>query len=254
MYISRNDLETALNGTIARKNLISKQLAQYGNEYLVCRLRNNRVYYSEKLNGKEVGITKNKDRIYNLMMKEYLLRQLKVLYGNEKAVSSCLNNYQDLTPDIILDDLRERFPSAPIDCILHKSDDDWSNQPYEKNPYHKEHLQFLTTNSVLVRSKSEREIANTLEALNIPYQSDVLVKCSDTIYYADFIIRRPDNSKVIWEHFGRENDSSYMSKNQQRIKDYMKLGYRPWDNLIWTLDSDLKDSNNIRKIINRFLL
>ena len=58
----------------------------------------------------------------------------------------------------------------------------------------------------------------------------------------------------MWEHFGRENDTVYMAKNAVKIKDYISLGYRPWEDLIWTLDSDIKDSRNIRRIIQRFIL
>ncbi len=254
MYISKIDLITALEGVRKRKAMIIDYLEAVGDSRIVCRAKDSRVYYSEVKNNKEAGISKNKKRIYELMLKEFYREQLKILIANERALEYCLKHYQDHHTDAILDKLSVRFTDAAVKDILCSSVSDWSKQPYEKNPFYKENYEFVTTNGVLVRSKSEREIANALEAAGLQYQSDVLIECDDEHYYADFLIMRPDRTKAIWEHFGREHDKVYMAKNQQRIKDYISIGYRPWDNLIWTLDSDLKSNKTIRNIIQRFLL
>ena len=254
MYISKSELTSLLNGTRKRKDNISKTLSSFGDSKIVCRVKGNRAYYSERNQTGEIGISKNKQRIHDLMLREFWQEQLKQLKLNEKALEHMLRSYNDIYSDDIIQTLSARYSNIPVNDILISSTSDWGKQPYIKNPYHEEDYQYSTTNNILVRSKSEREIANALEAAGLPYQNDVLVKCGSTNYYADFIIMRPNKTKVIWEHFGRENDTAYMAKNQQRIKDYMALGYRPWDNLIWTLDSDLKDGKCIRKIINRFLL
>lgn len=126
---------------------------------------------------------------------------------------------------------------------------------YIKNPTYPENLKYITTNGVVMRSKSEREIGNALEAAGLYYQSDVKVICGDRYYYADFLIYCPDGRIVIWEHFGLEDDAEYMAKNMVKISDYInELGYRPWKDLIWTYDSDIEDSRVIREIISRFLL
>ena len=254
MYISKSELSALLAGTRKRIDSINNSLSSYGDSKIVCRVKGDRAYYSERNQHGEIGISKNKQRIHDLMLREFWNEQLKQLELNEKALKHVLKSYNDIYSDNIILTLADRYSNIPVNDILISSTSDWGKQPYIKNPYHEEDYQYSTTNNILVRSKSEREIANALEAVGLPYQNDVLIKCSNTIYYADFIVMRPNKTKVIWEHFGRENDTAYMAKNQQRIKDYMALGYRPWDNLIWTLDSDLKDGKTIRKIINRFLL
>lgn len=254
MYISKQQLAASLNGIKNRKSKILKYLESFGDHRLIYRIKKDRIYYSDKSGLKEVGISNNIDRIHSLMMKEYLREQLKILEANEMAIEQCLKKYEDIYVENIIDILVKRYPGTPVNDILKYYDTDWGKQHYEKNPFYSEDYKYLTTNGVLVRSKSEREIANSLEAANLQYQSDVLIECGDEHYYADFLILRPDKTKVIWEHFGREHDKIYMAKSSQRIKDYISIGYRPWNDLIWTLESDLKDSNTIRKIIDRFLL
>ena len=254
MYFKKSEIAQAIRGNRKHLHALQNELEQIGSSRLVCRKQNGRIFFTEYNNKKEKGITRNKERIQQLARKEYLLAYTKILSTNINALLEFYNKYNDSTPEDIIKLLDKSHPNLPPEIILHPSNDNWASRDYDKNPFHKEHLQFYTNGGVVVRSKSEREIGNMLETMGIPYRYDVKIVCGKQVYYADFFIKRADGSFLIWEHFGREDDRAYMAKNEVRIRDYMALGYRPWDNLIWTRDSDIKDSRIIRKIIKRFIL
>jgi len=254
MYLTKKDFEDILHGTEKRISMINNELEQLKGSILVCRKKGNRIYYSERRGKQEVGISKNKERIYQLLKGYYLKLQLDALENNRILFNACKNKYVDLSSEYMLEKMSEKYKDIPIEEIMTRSYDDWGKRRYEKNPYYEENLKFETNNGILVRSKSERQIANALEELNIQYRYDAAIDCDDVKHYADFLIKRPDGSLLIWEHFGREHDRQYMAKNRERIKDYISIGYRPWDDLVWTLESDLNDSKTIRRIVKRFIL
>lgn len=259
MVYSVDEFKTSYDHMLKQASNINKKLSQYEGCHIVCRKRDSHVYFSERYRHddgdlKEIGITKDKDRVYALTHAEYLRQQLDILENNMKVIEICLNKYQDPSPAEIEKRLAVKCPNLPVAKILFSKKDTWNKDPYVKNPFYKEHLQFVTTNGLVVRSKSEKEIANNLEAFNIMFRYDALIQCAYANYYADFLIKRPNDSLLIWEHFGREDDEEYMRKNSIRIRHYINEGYRPWKDLIWTLDSDIKDGRVIKHIIKRFIL
>lgn len=254
MYFSKVEFETALKGIDDRINRITCVLDKYGSSRLVCRTKNSNLYYTEHNGNGEIGITKNRERIHALLKCEYLRCQLNTLRQNRKLIENCCNKFVEITSEEIISDLSHKYSALPVRDILLNRSNDWSKQPYQKNPYYQDDLKYITSGGLLVRSKSEREIANGLEEAAVEFRHDALIDCGDVHHYADFLIRRPDGTFLIWEHFGREHDRQYMAKNRERIKDYINIGFKPWDNLVWTLESDLKDPKTIKMIIKRFIL
>lgn len=255
MFFYKRDFEAACLGIEKQIRQLTKEVSRIGPNHIVCRRHGNRLHYVEKRGTKEKGITRNKKRIYALTRREYLLEELKLLKANLKVISSCANTYQDISDEIILDNMSERFAHLPVYDILTTEADKWMEKPFKQNQSHPEHKKYTTTNGVVVRSKSEREIGNALEAAGLRYKYDVQIRCGETVWHADFVIFRADGTEVIWEHLGKLNDSVYSAINSKRIQDYITvLGKRPWDNLIWTTEEDIEDSRNIRTIIRRFLL
>lgn len=241
-------------------NALQKQIEEIQHEldkcpgHLVWRKKHQKIYYSERIDSEEHGITHDIEKIHRLTRKKYLQEYAKHLSNNLKIIKYCAAHYTDLIPEEIAAKLALENPGLPVKAMLASRTDAWASAPYQKNPYYKENLEYSTTSGIVVRSKSEREIGNALEAMKIPYRYDAKITCGDMTYYADFVIKRTDGSLVIWEHFGRTHDKIYRAKSEIRIKDYIHAGYRPWDNLVWTLESDIKDSRNIRKIIRKFIL
>lgn len=154
MYISKAELTSLLNGTRKRKDNIRKTLSSFGDSKVVCRIKGNRAYYSERNQTGEIGISKNKQRIHDLMLREFWHEQLKQLELNEKALKHMLRSYNDIYSDNIIQTLTARYSNIPVNDILISSTSDWGKQPYVKNSYHEEDYQYSTTNNILVRSKS----------------------------------------------------------------------------------------------------
>lgn len=254
MYFRKKEFVQAAEGTKRQIELLEKELCLLNPGMIVCRKRGNRTFYSEVTPDGEKGITKDKRRIREITKAEYLKKQLEILKDNSRLMEYCVKHYKDDQYTEIIDALAVRHPNLPVENILFNNIKKNQKGTREKNPYYPEDLKFVTMNGVYVRSKSEREIGNALESAGIEYESDVLIECGSSRYYADFIITRPNGKKLVWEHFGKENDGSYMAKNSIRVRDYIKLGLRPWEDLIWTLDSDIEDSRVIRRIIQRFIL
>lgn len=255
MLFYKRDFEAARLGMEMQIKQLTKEVSRMGSNNIVCRRHGDRLHYVEKHGSKEKGITRNKKRIYMLTRREYLLEELKLLKANLKIISFCANAYQDISDEIILHNMSERFAHLPVYDILMRDADKWMEKPFKQNRSHSEHKRYITTNGVVVRSKSEREIGNALEAAGLKYKYDVQIKCGETVWHADFVIYRSDGTEVIWEHLGKLNDSVYSAINSQRIKDYITvLGKKPWDDLIWTTESDIEDSRTIRTIIRRFLI
>jgi len=257
MYLKQHEFTAAAHGLQAQIHALEKEIDSISGGRIICRKTKNRIRFSERIGDKEHTITRNTDRIWQLTRKHYIQEELEILHNNLDTLMYCKSNYIDADFDVILSRLADHHPLLPAESILtnYKTEkNSWADEPYEKNPFHPEHLKFITTNGTLVRSKSERDIANALQALNIPHKYDMKITCGDQVYYADFVIQCPDGRIVIWEHFGRTDDKVYCAKNEVRIKDYIAMGYRPWKNLIWTTESDMHDPANIRKIIDRFIL
>ncbi len=257
MYFKQREFSTAARGLQTQIHTLQKELDNIAGGNIVCRKRKNHIHFTERIGNTESGITNNESRILQLTRKNYLQEELKLLQNNLRILNYCSKNYADTDSDTIFSKLAIRCPNLPAKSILLISENEakpWAEKPYEKNPFYPEHLIYPTTNGIIVRSKSERDIANALEALNIPYKYDMKIVCGDMVYYADFVIECPDGRILIWEHFGRTHDKVYCAKNEVRIKDYIEMGYRPWKDLIWTTESDVQDIQNIRKIIQRFIL
>lgn len=254
MYLRRNEFIQASDGMKHQIEVIERRLSNIKPGYIVCRKKGEKTYYSEATGEGEKGITRNPNRIYELVQREFFEKQLEVLKNNKKVLDHCVKCYEETSDDKIIEKLERSHPNLPAKKILLDRSRKKPPNVYQKNPYYPEDLKYITTNGVVLRSKSEREIGNALESVGVGYDSDVLIECGMSRYYADFIITRKNGTKLVWEHFGLEHDETYMAKNEIRIKDYISIGLRPWDNLIWTFDSDIEDSRTIRRIIQRFIL
>lgn len=254
MYFRKKEFEQASKGLKQQIELIEHKISLIKPGDIVCRKRGNNIFYSEITDGGEKGITRNKSRVQELVQIAYFEKQLDVLRNNSAVLDYCVRHYKDDSDKEIKELLMSRHRNLPVDEILFADSAKMKTEVYQKNPYYQENLKYITTNGVILRSKSEREIGNALESVGVEYDSDVLIQCGNARYYADFVIKRKNGTKLVWEHFGREHDDVYMAKNEVRIRDYISIGLRPWDNLVWTLDSDIEDSRTIRQIIQRFIL
>ena len=117
-------------------------------------------------------------------------------------------------------------------------EDTWEGQEYEKNSEYPEQLIVKAPKGEYVRSKSEALIANALYDAGIEYRYECATMIGGIKYYPDFTVRVPGTKITkIWEHFGKIDDPEYFSKMMRKISAYIKAGYVPGVNLIFTFES-----------------
>lgn len=107
-----------------------------------------------------------------------------------------------------------------------------------------------TNNNELVRSKSEKIIADRLAFFDIPYVYEPGLILNEHLKYPDFIIlNKRTRQTFIWEHFGLIDNDEYSSNNLIKIELYERCGYFPGEKLICSFES--KDAPVDSQLIDR---
>ena len=115
---------------------------------------------------------------------------------------------------------------------------------------------FETKRKEKVRSKSELNIANTLEDYGISYKYECPIKLSNGItVYPDFtVLNVRTRQTYYWEHRGMMDDKEYSRHAVLKMKNYMKSGICVGKNLIITEETstDPLGTNEIKMIIKEY--
>lgn len=133
----------------------------------------------------------------------------------------------------------------------------FESMPSAGNPYYDERL-YETDAGEMVRSKSEKIIADMLHKNGIPYQYEPKLKFKNGYYvYPDFAVLNVKKRRTIyWEHLGMISDGEYASKALQKISDYEKNEYYLGENLILSMESETMPLNSrlIERTMEKYLL
>ncbi len=257
-------LKQRLHGLIEKEGAARLKLqnelnmSRGGNLYV--KRTKDKIFYTEYSHGKEVGVGHNKDRVHRLARRNYILGQYKL---GRSYIALLKQLYDQLDRDkaiCSISDKVNQYASLGLDMdkiLLSRQQQEWLNQPYERNPAFPDELKFTTDNNKLMRTKSELIIANRLEHYNIPYLPEKPLWFDYDFYpkYPDFTILKPDGSTIIWEHMGRMDKEDYFIKNSRKIIEYRRNGYSQNTNLIITFEEDIIEPGLIDHIIEcRILL
>ncbi|SDB49938.1 hypothetical protein SAMN02910298_02531 [Pseudobutyrivibrio sp. YE44] len=135
--------------------------------------------------------------------------------------------------------------------------DKWYDEhPGECNQYPKDE-ELKTNRGEIVRSKSEKIIADALDKYGVPYRYEPLLELGYSTIYPDFVILNTRTRKTLyWEHLGIISDIDYATKNLRKIRDYEKQGFLLGRDLILTMEESDKiiDVNLVEQKIKEFLL
>ena len=133
----------------------------------------------------------------------------------------------------------------------------WKSRPYRTNPYRTEDKIHETNCGEYVRSKSERDIANILDSLGIPYRYEAeLVLGRGQVRYPDFtLLDIRTREEIYYEHFGLMDDSGYRRENLQKINEYCENGIILGKNLIFTFEAQGSPLNlkNVKRMLREFM-
>lgn len=133
----------------------------------------------------------------------------------------------------------------------------WYKRDDKFNNYKKENKIHETKSGLMVRSKSEKFIADLLYDYNIPFKYEMAVYLEGyKIVYPDFTILSKDRKQIYWEHLGMLDESRYLNSNILKIEAYRKNGYFLDRDLILTFESSeypLK-SSEVEMLIKNIVL
>lgn len=110
----------------------------------------------------------------------------------------------------------------------------------------------------LVRSKSEKIIADKLAMMGIPYiyETPLYLDGYGTIYPDFTVFNKRTKQEFFWEHFGMMDSPEYSEKAIKKIETYERNGFYYGKNLITTFETKyhIPDMNVLEKKIKAFLM
>jgi hypothetical protein len=217
--------------------------------------------------------TYEKDKIKAIVQKEYDLRIKKELESSSQKLQKFLKSYDLSNIETLYENLHYGRKSL-IDPIIPTTAmiiEEWyQKHPGNTNSYEKD-AAFTTKRGEIVRSKSEKILADAFFDYGLPYQYEPCIELENTINddnqykapggvirkYPDFVILNVRKEKTIyWEHLGRAGEDRYATKNFKKLMEYEKNGFILGDNLIITLESEKTplDIDILHRKIKEFLL
>lgn len=134
----------------------------------------------------------------------------------------------------------------------------WLDVEYKPKEGYEYSLEIVTDKGELVRSKSEKIIADKLFREGVPYRYEYPLELRGygTVYPDFCVLNVRERKELYWEHFGMMDDAEYCEKALHKIECYERNGYYPGKNLLITHETGARpvNSQTISDLINLFLL
>lgn len=209
---------------------------------------------------KQVYLNAKNDELKKLLAQKSYYKDLqKTIDLQIKSLDKILEN-KDLFP---ISDVFYSLPPCrqelvtPIQITDEQFAMEWLNQSFTSNPYPFADDSLKTDRGEIVRSKTEKFIADKLNKLNIPYryEQELYLEYTREVVYPDFTILNKKTRKIYYlEHLGMMGDPSYSRKSINKIKKYVKNNIIPGKDLILTFETDdvIIDTSNLDRIIDSF--
>jgi len=222
---------------------------------------------------KSTGITEDMTRVHRLARRAYLEARIRFIEKTTSRFEAIIEEMEYVQKQCIKKARLTRFNQAGLDLtkiLFTKEQNEWIDEVYTPDPYHRESLKVPTSGGILTRSNSEARIGSNLEAIGLPYRNDDLVEIvagpggarpyRDT-YFADFKVPNLNGGITIHEHFGAFQIDGYSTNALKRLNDYHDFtvyelpGRRVEGNeFTWSFEGDLRNQEKIDQVIRRILL
>ena len=236
------------------------RMAEYSAGTVIAKpFRDHYQYYFKRLNEKKEYIPMAEVSKYKPYAQyDYEKKTLKDLLERRKILEKFLEKYNPEGTNATYNKLCEGkkrlvIPIEPTDEMRIEA---WMQEhPGNRHPMIIE-SDLLTDRGELMRSKSEKIIADQLIKNHIPYQYEPRLQLSDHYIYPDFAVYNvKERRTVYWEHFGLLSNEDYAAKNYERIQEYERSGLILGKDLIITMESPGMplDVKLIQKKIDLFL-
>lgn len=206
-----------------------------GNEqyYHVTKDTNNMgCYVSKKNNGKLVR---------SLAQKDYAKKYLDYLIIKKEFLENTIHTYEMFDDSSIYSGYNEARRKLILPYYISDKEyvKQWETEVYEGLPIDDDAVKIYSERGEIVRSKSEKIIADKLLMLGIPYKYEHPLELNGYgVVYPDFTLLDINNRKeVILEHFGMMDNNEYSEKAIKKICDYQKNGYVVGEEFLCTFET-----------------
>lgn len=180
-------------------------------------------------------------RTYNLRIIKLLAKEIRTLEAyfeeteNGKAISNFYNNLC----------LPRRKLITPITLPDEQFIEEWQKVEWTGHPFAEDAPQLFTTKGERVRSKSEVQIADSLNRFGIPYRYEypLRLKTGMNIYPDFYCLNVRTRQELYWEHFGMMDNPEYAKNAVQKLQQYNSIQIIPGKNLIITMETSTSPLN-----------
>jgi len=209
-------------------------------------------YYYQVYQNSQKSITQNKKLIAQYCRKAIVLFLIKHL-EKERTLPAHLHKKRSIN-DIIAT-LPAAYQNFPQHYYYHSQYNDWLKMKAPPTKFHAENQKYAIGDNQFVRSKSEMIITNLLKKYGIPFLYEVPFQTDGNNTYPDFLILCPYTGRLtVWEHFGLLNDPEYQKKMKNKIARYHQLGFKLFETVIYTFESDIAEPECINNLIEENIL
>lgn len=259
-------MKKEINKLTKYKIKINKLLLTYPEGRLGIRKERGIVRYYHILGSKssaieEIYISKNNIQLAKtLAQKDYYIKTLKY-------IDRRLNNIDKIKKLSELNDIMQVYNNLspvrkqlviPIESTWEDRVNKWFQIPYEKMPIKYNTPEIYTKNGELVKSKTEKIMADFFfdNAIKYKYEKPLYLDNFGTVY-PDFTFLSPYNfNEIYWEHFGMIDNPEYAQKMVRKINAYQKNGYIIGKNLIITFEAsnEVLNLDIVKNLVNEYLI
>ena len=266
--MSQNDkikqiLSKELNQIEKLKKQVEKSLKKAPEGGLILSKSNGVVQYfhkteKEQKKGKYIA-KKNSRLIIALAQKEYDLSFLRELEKQEERIKRALRNLPGKELEEVYGKLTEARKELVAPYVL--SDEEyvkqWLNVEYTGKVCKDEFPRYETKRGELVKSKSEKIVADLMYDMGIPYRYEYpfYTKAFGIIYPDFYVLKRSVREAVFLEYFGMMDDPGYCKKAMVRIQELERSGLVLGKNLFVIFESQYTplDVNLVTELLKEFL-
>jgi len=199
-----------------------------------------------------MGITRKPELIRQLCRKKYLEARIGNLEAN---FSKSVVDFAVVSPKDLIAGFASAYQSVPLAYFYHPEIERWRNKLFAKNGSYPEQVKYASSPEQYFRSMSERTIAEVLDQYDLPYHYDAVFTLGSKRVSPDFLIKNPFTGETfIWEHFGAFNQEGYANAMNDKLAAYLREGYVPYENLIFTYEGYLRNLRWVKDLVERVIL
>ena len=219
-------------------------------------------YRREEPNSNEKYIRKSERRLLSgLAQKDYLQKMLPVLRSAYESMKDMMRVYEPEKLTQIYEEMTEGKRELISPLVMSDADyaAEWLRQnSMEEIRIEEPDTEIYTEKGEMVRSKSEKILADKFNLLGIPYIYEKPLYLEGYGYvHPDFTLLNVRKKKEYYlEHFGMMDNPEYTVKTVQKLETYEKNGIFPGEKLLLTYETGSHPLNmkTVENLIQKFLL